>query len=434
MTYQSRHPTGSEAQRSAGGYHAAAGHYYEDGGDEEYEQPVVSSGLRASNYGLAAVRRRKLDRRAASGQPSLDFSRVQKDSVENDDEDGLVSPRRVMQQMGAFNTMVEGGADWGSALVHALQGHKMTEDQAAIVLQSAWRRHEAVVLRVARELAAEHMREAYREKLMQEQQLEEELMARDEEAYMEYDAATKLNAVWRGHLARGHVASLRAERSKSLRRSFSFGKRRASKATATTPSRASQSYEQGEWGGHVAGLVTGAALAPVLVEAATSVSSALFSVVHAPVSGAQRVRRSMSFDRKGGGGGLFSGGGSSKAAEKVNTSCTRRTFVLERGPQGLGIELDATNTVVTIKHGGRAERQGLLAVHDTILTIDGKSCSGLLMQDVMVPGRPVYVTEVSRPNFDGASPKRGGFIRRSLRFDTKRQGGVKRSFSFERKR
>lgn len=145
----------------------------------------------------------------------------------------------------------------------------------------------------------------------------------------------------------------------------------------------------------------------------------------------------MSFDRKGGGG--RGGGGSSAAAEKVNTSCSRRTFVVERGPNGLEIELDATNTVVTIKPGGRAERQGLLELSDTILSIDGKSCTGLLMQDVMVPGRPCYVVEVRRPNFSASPPRKAGLIRRSLSFDSKRGGGggvggVMRSFSFERKR
>ena len=97
----------------------------------------------------------------------------------------------------------------------------------------------------------------------------------------------------------------------------------------------------------------------------------------------KRIRRSLSFDRKGG-GGLFGGSGKDdEEKNKVATRSTRRTFVLERGPQGLGLELDATNTVVTIKVGGRAERQGLLCVGDTVLTIDGKSCAGLLMQDVM---------------------------------------------------
>ena len=102
------------------------------------------------------------------------------------------------------------------------------------------------------------------------------------------------------------------------------------------------------------------------------------------------------------------------------------------------MELDAVNTVVTIKEGGRAERQGLLALGDTILSIDGKSCAGLLMSDIMEPGRAVYVVEVSRPERAAYAPetaKPKGLMKRSLSFDTSRRGGgVRRSFSFERKK
>ena len=53
----------------------------------------------------------------------------------------------------------------------------------------------------------------------------------------------------------------------------------------------------------------------------------------------------------------------------------------------------------------------------------------------MVPGRSVYVMEVSRPERAAyAPPPKAGIVRRSLSFDTKKGGGVKRSFSFERKR
>ena len=46
---------------------------------------------------------------------------------ENVEDDGLMSPRRLMDQASAFSSMCSAGAGWGSALVHALQGHKMTE-------------------------------------------------------------------------------------------------------------------------------------------------------------------------------------------------------------------------------------------------------------------------------------------------------------------
>jgi C-terminal processing protease CtpA/Prc len=73
--------------------------------------------------------------------------------------------------------------------------------------------------------------------------------------------------------------------------------------------------------------------------------------------------------------------------------------VLERGQQGLGLELDSTNTIVHIKPGGRAEQQGLVRVEDVILSVDGRSCAGKLMQEVMVPGRSVYVIEISRTEY-----------------------------------
>mmetsp|Transcript_36514 Transcript_36514/g.96338 ORF Transcript_36514/g.96338 Transcript_36514/m.96338 type:complete len:179 (+) Transcript_36514:732-1268(+) len=125
---------------------------------------------------------------------------------------------------------------------------------------------------------------------------------------------------------------------------------------------------------------------------------------------------------------------SSVSGKGPSLHATRRTFVLERGPQGLGLELDQTNTIVNIKPGGRAERQGLVCVDDTVITIDGKSCAGKLMQDVMIPGRPVYVVEISRPEPGLAPAKPPTVVRRSLSFDRKSGQGIRRSFSFDRKK
>jgi C-terminal processing protease CtpA/Prc len=110
--------------------------------------------------------------------------------------------------------------------------------------------------------------------------------------------------------------------------------------------------------------------------------------------------------------------------------------VLERGQQGLGLELDSTNTIVHIKPGGRAEQQGLVRVEDVILSVDGRSCAGKLMQEVMVPGRSVYVVEISRTEYMTGRElaKATSAIRRSLSFDKKASTGVKRSFSFDRKK
>ena len=83
-------------------------------------------------------------------------------------------------------------------------------------------------------------------------------------------------------------------------------------------------------------------------------------------------------------GGPSSSGGSKPGTEAI--SCTRRQFVLDRGPNGLGLQLDEMNTVVAIMERSMAEQQGLMCVGDTVLMIDGASLSGKLMQDVMKPG------------------------------------------------
>ena len=58
------------------------------------------------------------------------------------------------------------------------------------------------------------------------------------------------------------------------------------------------------------------------------------------------------------------------------------------------------------------------------------------MQEVMVPGRSVYVVEISRTEYMTGRElaKATSAIRRSLSFDKKASTGVKRSFSFDRKK
>ena len=172
----------------------------------------------------------------------------------------------------------------------------------------------------------------------------------------EHDAATVINAAWRGHLSRSYVNGMRAKKAKttsSVKRTFSF----SSKKKRDKP-----------------------AHQPPATPVAPAVEEDPFANMHAnnaaqsgkKASLGSRVRRSLSFDRKS---------SSTSSSSVQSTSATKRTFVVERGPNGLGLELDATNTVVTVKPGGRAERQGLLALGDTILSIDGKSCAGVLMQE-----------------------------------------------------
>lgn len=99
---------------------------------------------------------------------------------------------------------------------------------------------------------------------------------------------------------------------------------------------------------------------------------------------------------------------------------TKRTMVVERGSRGLGLELDATNTITRIQPGGRAEQQGVLLVQDTILSCDGKSLAGMLLQDALalLTSHPsAYVMEVRRPAPTLAPRSQLGVIRRSLSFD-----------------
>ena len=365
--------------------------------------PYDVSGATSSNR---ALRRNQpqYDDDEEEERPPLAIPKINRDNLSEDD--GLLSPRRISQQMGAFGSMLESGAGWGSAMIAALQGHQMTEEQAAICLQSHARRKSAENELTARKGEMAHMENEYRE--YQRYQMAAALRADIER---EHWAASQINAGWRGHLDRQHVAKMRKEK-KPVRRSFSWSSKKKN-AKAAAPSAASQ--------------------AP---SAASSAALDELTSGSAPSNGGfgKRVRRSLSFGKKS-----SSSSGSSGSKDKpLSTSATRRTFVLERGPQGLGLELDAVNTVVTIKEGGRAERQGLLALGDTILSIDGKSCAGLLMSDIMEPGRAVYVVEVSRPERAAYAPetaKPKGLIKRSLSFDTSRRGGgVRRSFSFERKK
>ena len=74
---------------------------------------------------------------------------------------------------------------------------------------------------------------------------------------------------------------------------------------------------------------------------------------------------------------------------------------LERGPNGLGLQLDDTNTIVAMAPGGAAETQGNLREGDTVLSCDGVALQGvsgvtLLLQDVMDRSKASYLFEVSR--------------------------------------
>jgi hypothetical protein len=439
-------------------------------------------------------------------QPSLSIPRIASDK-ENDEDDGLLlSPRRVIKQVGAIGLMLSAGAGLADSVVHALQGHKMTEEQAAICLQAHWRRREAVVTTVERQLAAEQIQTAFlkfreRKQMAECEAAEEELLMLEEEIE-ELKAATLINNAWRAHLARAYVRKLRGEtKNKSLRRTLSFTSRRKKKpAAAATPAAAAKqtpptnkkrallprppptelrtltidtrigflgitlanvpsaggvrvealhtqdlaaaaglkvddiiySLNDVEVDDHAAAMdlineIDGVDEITITYQRPVMKPTGSTSAAETPRSLVKRVKRSLSFDRKSSDRkSEFGNSGSVSAAARVPTSSCRRTFVLERGPDGLGLELDATNTVVGIKAGSRAHQQGLMQVGDTVLSIDGRSCAGKLLVEVIQPGRAVYVVELSRPVH---APPGGEATQQKPK-----KVAVKRSLSFDRRR
>jgi hypothetical protein len=83
-------------------------------------------------------------------------------------------------------------------------------------------------------------------------------------------------------------------------------------------------------------------------------------------------------------------------------------ILLQRGPNGLGLELDATNTVVNMVPGGAADLQGYFREGDTIASVDGIPLRGRLLQDVMDRSKNSYSFDVWRltPVRRRARPKR----------------------------
>ena len=326
-----------------------------------------------------------------------------------------MTPKRGGGLFGNFGAMLESGG-FMAAVGAVLKGHSMTDEQAALLIQSHWRRKQVYIDNMHRQLAARHIQGVFMQRQLREDERNrarmELLMGVEHERQTQMAAktraATKINMTWRGHLARNHARQLRRQKEGFggvVRRSLSFGKKKGSSARA--------------------------APTPGLPEAPPP----------SPGGGggtAKRVMRSLSFGKKSSSSSSSSSSKDGKPA-MVATSATRRTFVLERGPQGLGLELDSTNTIITVKPGGRAEQQALVQLDDIILSVDGKSLAGKLMQEVMVPGRPVYVVEILRQEKKEApvaTPMKAmNAIRRSMSFDKKPSGGsVKRTMSWTTKK
>ena len=66
-----------------------------------------------------------------------------------------------------------------------------------------------------------------------------------------------------------------------------------------------------------------------------------------------------------------------------------------RGPNGLGLELDATNTIINIIKGA-ADVQGHFKLGDTIASVDGIPLRGRLLQEAMDLKKSSYSFDVWR--------------------------------------
>ena len=62
----------------------------------------------------------------------------------------------------------------------------------------------------------------------------------------------------------------------------------------------------------------------------------------------------------------------SQDTQKEETSIVE----LVRTPLGLGLSIDGQNKVTAIAHGSQAERSGLFAVHDRLISLNGQTLSG----------------------------------------------------------
>lgn len=109
--------------------------------------------------------------------------------------------------------------------------------------------------------------------------------------------------------------------------------------------------------------------------------------------------------------------------------CQMMLVLLARGPQGLGLELDGTNTIIALAPGGAAHKQGILREGDMIISVDGAPLRCRLLQDVMDLRKSMYQFDVCRMPVAGenygqqCAPKavKPGKIKRALSFDRMRR-------------
>lgn len=213
--------------------------------------------------------------------------------------------------------------------------------------------------------------------------------------YEEFCAVQQLQAVWRGHLARNFVDKLRWKSRSKLQRTFSWSNKSKRKPGAARDGIKTKSPKD------------------ILAQA---------GIDEKP----KPVRRSMSFDR-------FTRNFTKPKTDEAKASAPAAAptmnkqllfILLHRGPNGLGLELDATNTVVNMIPGGAADVQGYFREGDTIASVDGVPLRGRLLQDVMDRSKNSYsfdVWRLSRMEPELPPSKADKPVRRAFSFDRKRR-------------
>ena len=139
-----------------------------------------------------------------------------------------------------------------------------------------------------------------------------------------------------------------------------------------------------------------------------------------PPQAGKPVRRASSFDRFTGRGrkDTFGLDPAPKAATTPAVPSKQLLFILlSRGPSGLGLELDATNTIINIIKGGAADVQGYFKLGDTIASVDGIPLRGRLLQEVMDPKKSSYSFDVWRLARVAPDPPKSKELRRAISFD-----------------
>ena len=80
---------------------------------------------------------------APRARRSLSFCRRRAAPQVEDGKSDVSTPRRLLDHLDAFGDMTRAGAGWGEAFVSMLKGRRMTDAQAALYVESSWRRFEA---------------------------------------------------------------------------------------------------------------------------------------------------------------------------------------------------------------------------------------------------------------------------------------------------